>query len=177
MKTYFISDLHFSHKNIILYEKRPFLSVEEMNQELITKWNKKVTKEDTVFVLGDFSFDSDILKTEEFFKSLNGEKIFIKGNHDDPRHISTWLKNASKMTDYKRIKLEGKDIIMSHYPFNIWDQSHRGSISLHGHVHSKHLFIPSKNQYNVSCEILGYEPCTLDEVIKKNIEWNKFWED
>lgn len=171
MKTFFISDLHFSHKNIIFYESRPFESTEDMNKQLIANWNKKVTNKDRVFILGDFSFDKNILETERFFKELNGQKFLITGNHDSSHTISDWLKRTSQMCDYKRINLDGKIITMSHYPMTLWDQSHRGSISLHGHVHSKVLFDPRPNQYNVSCEILNYEPCTLEEIIEKNKEW------
>lgn len=171
MKTFFISDLHFSHTNIIFYESRPFESTEDMNKQLIANWNKKVTNKDRVFILGDFSFDKNMNKTDEFFKSLNGQKFLIRGNHDTKHSISEWLKNASQMKEYQMIKLDNNYIVMSHYPFTVWEKSHNGSISLYGHVHSKILFTPVKNQYNVSCEVLDYEPCTLEEIIEKNKKW------
>ena len=51
---YYISDLHFSHKRVIEYDNRSFSSVEDMNNALINNWNKVVSKNDTVYVLGDF---------------------------------------------------------------------------------------------------------------------------
>ena len=54
MTVYFTADTHFSHKNILLYENRPYQSIEEMDNDLIEKWNKTVGKNDTVYHLGDF---------------------------------------------------------------------------------------------------------------------------
>ena len=52
MSLFFISDLHFSHTNIIKYESRPFANSVEMNDTLIKNWNMKVQPTDTVYILG-----------------------------------------------------------------------------------------------------------------------------
>ena len=38
-KIWFTSDTHFFHDKIVEYSQRPFASVEEMNEELIARWN------------------------------------------------------------------------------------------------------------------------------------------
>jgi len=48
-KIYFTSDLHLGHENAIRFDQRPFNSVEEMDAELVRRWNAKVSNEDTVF--------------------------------------------------------------------------------------------------------------------------------
>ena len=53
---YFISDTHFNHKNVIKYDKRPFDSLEEMEWEIIKRWNNTVSNKDIVYHLGDFGF-------------------------------------------------------------------------------------------------------------------------
>ena len=50
---YFISDLHFGHRNVIRYCNRPFDTVSEMNAGIIENWNNVVTDKDRVFVVGD----------------------------------------------------------------------------------------------------------------------------
>ena len=56
-RTFVIADPHFGDPNIIKFENRPFPSVEEMDQTLIDNWNYRVEEpDDTVYVLGDFSF-------------------------------------------------------------------------------------------------------------------------
>jgi len=57
-KIWFTSDHHFGHKNIIEFSKRPFANVEEMNAELVKRWNERIAKEDKVYHLGDFALMS-----------------------------------------------------------------------------------------------------------------------
>ena len=54
--TYFTSDQHFGHFNIIRLSRRPFLTDEEMDAALLARWNAKVKGDDTVYVLGDLFF-------------------------------------------------------------------------------------------------------------------------
>lgn len=77
---FFSSDHHFYHKNIIKYCNRPFETVEEMNEEMVKRWNEVVAKEDIVYYLGDFSLA--IRPVELFLNRLNGTKILMAGNHD-----------------------------------------------------------------------------------------------
>src|SRR3990167_7898211 len=85
MTDWAISDNHFFHSNIILptYSNRPFKHVDEMNEAMIENWNAKVAPDDTIRVIGDFSFGS-AEKTANVLRRLNGTKILIEGNHDGP---------------------------------------------------------------------------------------------
>ena len=40
--TYFTSDQHFGHFNIIRLSHRPFATADEMDEAMIAKWNAKV---------------------------------------------------------------------------------------------------------------------------------------
>ena len=90
-KIFFSSDLHFGHSNVLFkYDKRPFSSLEEQDEEIINRWNKKVSKDDTVYVLGDISFYDDE-KTYEILKRLNG-----KMKHSIFMELSRKVMNFSK---------------------------------------------------------------------------------
>jgi calcineurin-like phosphoesterase family protein len=69
---YYIADTHFGHANIIHLCNRPFQNVDEMDDALIKNWNSRVTKKDTVYILGDFAFKSK--SPLEYFNQLNGRK-------------------------------------------------------------------------------------------------------
>ena len=81
MNTFFIADTHFGDEAILRYEKRPFSSVEEMDQEMIRRWNEVVGDEDLVFHLGDVSSYGKE-KTKEILSRLRGKKHLVLGNHD-----------------------------------------------------------------------------------------------
>ena len=51
MSVFFLADTHFGDGNILRYENRPFATVEEMDRELIRRWNEKMGAGDTVFHL------------------------------------------------------------------------------------------------------------------------------
>ena len=82
MKTFFTSDTHFNHANVIQYCGRPFASVDEMNREMIARWNSTVGPDDTVYHLGDFALGK-FAKAAPILHRLNGaRKILVLGNHD-----------------------------------------------------------------------------------------------
>ena len=74
MKTLFISDTHFGHQNIIKYADRPFLDIDEMDKEMIKRWNKVVHANDTVWFLGDLSCHRSKRYMKKVLKKLKGHK-------------------------------------------------------------------------------------------------------
>ena len=78
--TFFTSDQHFRHFNIIRLSHRPFASADEMDEAMVAKWNAKVKADDTIYVLGDLFFRS--ANVEPILKRLNGRKHLVLGNHD-----------------------------------------------------------------------------------------------
>lgn len=41
-KIFIISDLHLGHANVLKHDKRPFSTVEDMDNTIIENWNKQV---------------------------------------------------------------------------------------------------------------------------------------
>ena len=81
MKVLFTADLHFGHENCIIFDGRPFASVEEMDEELIRRWNAKVDKGDLVYVLGDMIWKSLNGEAHELIRRLNGQIILRSAGH------------------------------------------------------------------------------------------------
>ena len=44
-KNFYIADTHLGHKNILKYDNRPFFTTEEMDNELVERWNAAVRSE------------------------------------------------------------------------------------------------------------------------------------
>ena len=177
MSIYFTSDLHFGHKNIIRYDNRPFLTVEEMDNSLIEKWNNKVKSDDLTYILGDVSWYDDAT-TAKLINQLNGEKVLIKGNHD---YIKTNIEQCfERIYDYKEININDQLIVLCHYPIMFYNRSHYGSYMFYGHVHNSYQWNMIENykhelqeldikcnMFNVGTMIWNYEPVTFDEIIKE----------
>ncbi len=113
MNIWYIADTHFYHKNIIEYCNRPFKSLEEMNLVMVRNWNSRVKKDDTIFIVGDFIFtnspggkpgEGQKVNVSEFTLQLNGNKVFIEGNHDCFSE-STRLLTAKGYKSYQDLKL------------------------------------------------------------------------
>jgi calcineurin-like phosphoesterase family protein len=78
---WFTSDHHFGHKNIIDFCQRPFVDVHYMNAYMMKWWKEKVAAEDTVYHLGDFSFEPRGAAKARLAR-LPGRKVLVRGNHD-----------------------------------------------------------------------------------------------
>lgn len=166
MTTFFTSDTHYGHNNIIKYCNRPFKNVTEMDEALIANYNAKVGPNDEVWHLGDFSFDRNPAK---YFNRLNGRKFLVKGNHDGKETLSLpW----DGVYDYKEIKVQKQNIILIHYGMRVWNKSHRGSWHLFGHSHGS--LPPHGLSFDAGVDPNGYSPLSFEEVKAKML---KFQED
>lgn len=141
---FFVSDLHFGHKNVIEYCNRP-TTPEEHDEWLISCINETVGVNDIVYHLGDFSLKRDRDYLTSIMKRLNGQWFFVLGNHD----VKSSLAYAANETGNsvlgwywsERFYKDGSckdlyaDVKMMHFPIESWDCKHRGAIHLHGHMH------------------------------------------
>lgn len=173
---YYISDLHFGHKNIIGYDIRPFYSVNEMDKSLIDNWNSVVKDDDEVYILGDMFWVNAY--APQILSQLKGKKYLILGNHDritEPmQDFFVWIKEMAVVVD-------GEDrVVLCHYPLGSWKNRTHGYIHLYGHVHQtteSKLFEDyvarskalghSCAAYNVGCmcEYMNYTPRTLNQIM------------
>jgi len=76
-----ISDTHFGHNKDFIWKARGFNSVEEMNNEIIKRWNNVVEPNDIVYHLGDIIM-GDLNSGIEIINQLNGKIRLAIGNHD-----------------------------------------------------------------------------------------------
>lgn len=182
-KIFFTADTHFGHENVIQFDKRPFASADEMDEEMIKRWNNKVGKGDLVYVLGDMIWKSITDYAEPLIKSLNGQIILIKGNHDQFIKNGKAKKALAGIKDYDDIVITLEDgnkrrCILSHYFMPFYNGHRYQTILLHGHSHNskesniEREIVKNLNErgfqneiYNVGCMHWNYEPVTLDEIL------------
>ena len=137
-RIFFISDLHLDHANIIKYCNRPFKNVREMNDFIVSNWNKTVGKNDIVCFLGDMAYGRWSRKTSYWLNQLNGKITFIKGAHDRSRRIKF----------YDRLILRYKDrrFLLVHNPRDVpfgWKDW-----VIHGHTHNNKPEYPLVSKEN-----------------------------
>lgn len=154
---WFTADLHFGHANIIKHCNRPFRNVEEMDEVLINNWNRVVHGGDVVVVAGDFTLHHDPEAVRYLYiRHLNGNIIFVKGNHDH------WLRGADKRYMYIK-RVDGQMIHVSHYPLRTWaGQNRQRTWQLHGHSHG--MLEPYPNQWDVGVDANGYYPVSITQL-------------
>jgi len=165
---YFTSDTHLGHEKIIAHSKRPFASVEEMDEVLIENWNKRVKPNDTVYHVGDFSFRA-AKDPSLYFRALNGKKFLIHGNHDDAK-----IKRLPWAGCYPELitKVHGLHFHMYHYPILEWHGFHRNSYHVYGHVHNVFegpdgkFEIPGR-AINVGADVNNFAPVALNIIVNR----------
>ena len=162
---WFSSDYHFNHKNIIQFCNRPFKTIREMNRTIIENHNSKVGKNDTVFFLGDFCFDTSRIEFEMLIERMNGRFVFIRGNHDRNNKLKSAIYSVE-------LKTEGKKIQLVHKPQDITEGY---DLYLVGHVHEKWKFRKVYNTYmiNVGVDVWDFYPVHMKQILKALKKWRK----
>lgn len=141
MTTYFTSDLHFYHKNICKFTRRHEVVQQEHHEEwLIDIWNSTVKKSDKIWHLGDLTFLTKYEDIAALVKKLNGQKFFIKGNHDRTKVLDQLKKDdlIQNWYQYEEIKIGKTPVCLFHFPIASWHKVGYGAWHLHGHSHGSY---------------------------------------
>jgi len=162
-RIFFISDTHFFHGNIIKYCNRPYTSVDEMNSDLIKKWNNTVAQDDIVIHLGDVAFKNRDAAAA-IVSQLNGHKRLIMGNHDNEKPQKYFEMGFEWVSPFPVIWQE--KYILSHIPMK---EVPEGYINIYGHIHIAPTFPTfTKDGICVCCERFNYTPIEFSTLID---EW------
>lgn len=161
--TYFTSDWHLFHTNIIKYCKRPFEDSAKMNRVILDNMNSLITENDWLYFLGDMAMIREPKHLTYWLDSLRCRNIcFIKGNHD---------KTASKISDrffwYKdmeQIKVQKQPIVLCHYAMRVWNRSHHGSWHLYGHSHGTLPDDQNSLSMDVGVDTNNFMPYSFEDI-------------
>lgn len=177
---YYISDLHIGHGNALIFDSRPFKTLEEQDEAILKNINDTVTPQDNLYILGDLSWYNPAL-TLKFLKQIRCKNMFLLvGNHDRWAKNGACKKQFQGIYDLKTVKDEDKTVVLCHYPLAVWDKKHRDSYHLYGHVHNNlnndnetitHTILNHKEMekaYNIGCMMpyMNYTPRTLEQIIQ-----------
>lgn len=194
----YIADLHLFHKNVTKsgrnFDNRPYETIEEMNEDILNKWNQAVTNADHVYILGDFVWHfSEKNKDEvmQLLKNMNGNLHLIIGNHDTSKP-AVFKRRFKEVTHYKKLTdmLHGKErcVVLFHYYMPFYEQHYHDGILLHGHSHNteesnmERKITEYLNQhgfpaqiYNVGCmyPYMNYAPKTLEQIVDGYNTWKE----
>jgi len=170
---YFTSDQHFFHKNIIKYCNRPFIDINNMNTEIIRRYNHIISDEDTVIHIGDISagLKGRYDELTSIIKKLNGSKHLILGNHDHlsiDKYIEMGFETVKNYMEYE-------DYFINHYPLientkyttseelklnEIFKKTKCNKI-IHGHSHNIDF---GYNRFNVCVDLNNFLPVSIEDI-------------
>ncbi|GJE52699.1 hypothetical protein GOFOIKOB_5773 [Methylobacterium tardum] len=168
MTTYVISDTHFGHAGMLserMGRPRPFGSVEEMDEHVVSAWNNRVTRNDRVIHIGDFAYGCSLAHARSIFDRLAGHKTLVRGNHEQRGERLPWqggIHDVMRVSIQDRGMPEPVDLWLSHYAHLSWPDLHRGRIHLFGHSHG--AIPPTARACDVGVDCWRFRPVTVPEI-------------
>lgn len=192
-KTFFTSDWHIGHENCIVFDKRPFTSLDHMHKVLINNFNSSVKEDGVTYFLGDIGV-RDVETTKSVISQLNGTKILILGNHDKGSN-AMYGAGFDVVMNSATLIIANEIVTMSHCPLpgilredttgmrgaregENWHGEHRynfkhyqvansGQYHLHGHIHSPNNGKSTKiqdKQMDVGVVANSYRPISISTI-------------
>lgn len=172
---FLVSDTHFGHKGVCHFTQndgvtklRPWDTPEEMDEEMVKRWNERVKPTDKVYHLGDVVINR---KSLGIMRRLNGDKVLIRGNHDI-------FKDEDYREHFRELRAYHvmNGMILSHIPLHP-ESLGRFGVNIHGHTHSNRVMMNDPFghrepmidvRYHCVCvEQTDFAPILFEDVIKR----------
>jgi calcineurin-like phosphoesterase family protein len=173
---FLVSDTHFGHAGVCRFthpddatvKLRPWDNADEMDEEMIRRWNDRVRPKDKVYHLGDVVINRKALKT---LARLNGDKVLIRGNHDIFPDVE-YREYFRELRAYHVMN----GMILSHIPIHP-ESLGRFGVNIHGHLHASRVKMEPVGKYGipvidpryhcVCVEQTDFTPILFEDVIKR----------
>ena len=171
---FLVSDTHFGHAGVCRFLRddgtklRPWDNPDEMDEEMVKRWNDRVRPNDKVYHLGDVVINRKALN---ILYRLNGDKVLIKGNHDIFR-LEEYTPHFRDIRGYHVMN----GMILSHIPVHE-SNLYRFGTNIHGHLHSNRVMMQPVGKYgvpvvdpryfNACVEQHDFAPVLFEDVIKQ----------
>lgn len=166
------SDTHFGHAGVCRFTRddgvtklRPWTDPDEMDEEMVKRWNDRVRPNDKVYHLGDVVINRKALG---IMSRLNGDKVLIRGNHDIFRD-EDYRAHFRELRAYHVMN----GMILSHIPIHS-DSLGRFGTNIHGHLHANRVMTEVWGEYKIDpryhcvcVEQTDYTPILFEDVIKR----------
>lgn len=170
------SDTHFGHMGVCKFMRndgvtklRPWTNPDEMDEEMVKRWNERVKPTDKVYHLGDVVINRKALN---IMHRLNGDKVLIKGNHDIFK-LEDYTAHFRDIRSYHVMN----GLILSHIPLHT-STLYRFGCNIHGHLHANRVMrsngyggeVIDERYYNVCVENTDFAPILFEDVLKRITE-------
>lgn len=173
VQKFYIADTHFFHHRILAMCARPFASIHEHDEAIVSRWNSVVRDDDLVYHLGDFGFHLGLNseRIRSLFFRLKGRKHLIIGNHDVDKKGNLHptlaaLDWAARPEHAMRTRDGGRDVYLSHYATRVWPSSGHGAVHFYGHSHGNLPGQGRSRDVGVDMPDVGFQPRTFQELTK-----------
>lgn len=166
MQVKYIADLHLYDVSSV--EWRPtMVNLDYYANNLVESWNAFTEKDDTVIIVGDVGVLCN--KTLKILKSLYGNKVLVKGNHD-----LTWGRNLYTCGVFQGVydSLISTDLHIQHVPTEGTNSFNK--FYIHGHHHRYDMpgmynklrsYVQDVYRLNCAADLNNHRPCTLQELM------------
>lgn len=178
MRYMVLSDSHFGHDEMLIYEKRD----QDFSNKILTQL-RRFMKPDDIFVhLGDVCIGNETEWHRKLMRAIpeSVRKWLIKGNHDK-RSDSWYLSHGWDMVaNALLLHKYGAVILLTHEPVDYltgeWLQTRTLNtqhipINIHGHVHESNRYNYSAKPYHhlITC-VPPYTPTPLKTIVRQHIK-------
>ncbi|MCV3768899.1 hypothetical protein [Rhizobium sp. TRM95796] len=170
-RKFYTADLHFGHSKIRDYcpATRDFASVEEMDSEIFTRVQERVSASDLLYILGDFAVCPDPEYVRHCFHMLPGRKRLILGNHDIDKKGRVRKDLADLPWDRPPTHALGTTdvgcrLYLHHYACRTWPAAHNGSYHLYGHSHGNLPPLGRSRDVGIDCADTHFAPMSFAEI-------------
>lgn len=166
MAIFVTSNLQLGRPAAIKKYNRNYKSVDEMTEDLISKWNETVTVSDTVYHLGNFALDPKTAQAA--LGRMNGRIYIMPAELDEsvqelaqkgmlPKTVSL----MNRITPIAETKCN-----LSYWPMLEWPDKKKGFWSIIGYPEKKYKSDPKLKTINVSTDLWGNKPQNLEKLLE-----------